>query len=150
MNFKPKAVALRTEPPILTMQHLTEAADRERAAVEASARAYAPPAIRNAQAGEAVIVQVKSFSELITKELDDMIAAAKAEIAELEAECQATRDDYVRHTTRISKDIKRLEDGVRLSIETVRLLHEQVRKLDEPLPQQSTTEAPTTRTQDAG
>jgi uncharacterized small protein (DUF1192 family) len=136
MNFRQNQKPPRVEPEapaILNMKQLAEAVDREREEIESSARNYAPPAIRNSKPEETAIVQVKSFSDLVTKELDDTIAAAEAEIASLKAECQAVRDVYVRHTNRITTEIKRLREGVRMSMETIKTCHEQILKLDEPL-----------------
>jgi hypothetical protein len=108
-----------------------ERIDEAEVAVDRSARAYAPPAIRNDQ--EAAITQVKTFGELPTRELDAIIAAAKGEIAALELDCQAIRDMYIKHTTRVAGDIKRLQDGVKAAMETMRVLREQCAQLDEPI-----------------
>ena len=76
--------------------------------------------------------QIRTFGELPTRELDDIIAAAEAEIALLKKDAQAIRDMYVKHTNRIADDIRRLQEGVRLSMETMKQLRDQCTALDEP------------------
>ena len=92
---------------------------------------YAPPRVR--EESQVLVKQVETFGELPTKELDDIVAAAEAEIAALKRDAQAVRDMYVKHTQRIAADIKRLQEGVRLSMDTMKALREQCVKLDEPL-----------------
>lgn len=126
MNLRPKTV-MRQEP-VLDMRDLARRLDQETDAVQS----FAPPAIRNANREDVAIDQIKSFGALPTKELDEIVAAAKAEIAHLENDAQAIRDMYMKHTRRVEADIKRLQEGVKLSMETMRLLREQCAKLDEP------------------
>jgi hypothetical protein len=76
-------------------------------------------------------MQIKSFGDLPTKELDEIISAAEAEIAALKLDAQAIRDTYVKNTNRIIADIKRLQEGVRMSMETMKQLREQCRQLNE-------------------
>lgn len=90
---------------------------------------YAPPAIRNRQE-VTVVDQIKSFGELPTRELDEIVAAAKAEIATLEVDAQEVRDMYVKHTTRITQDIERLRDGIKMSMETLKSLREKIVAMD--------------------
>ena len=93
-----------------------------------SPRDYAPPALRGAPTPP--MEQVKTFAELPTKELDEIVTAAEAEIAELKRDAQAVRDMYTKHTQRITADIERLREGVRLSMETMEALRVQCLKLD--------------------
>lgn len=90
--------------------------------------AYAPPAVREDQ--QVLVSQVMKFGDLPTKELDEIIAAAEAEIASLKRDAQAVRDMYVKHTNRIAADIRRLQEGVKLSMDTMKTLREQCAKLD--------------------
>jgi hypothetical protein len=88
--------------------------------------AYAPPVIR----GDDTVKEIRTFGALPTTELDEIVSAAKAEIASLEADAQAVRDLYVKHTERIAAGIKRLREGVRLSMDTMKQLREQCEALD--------------------
>ena len=72
--------------------------------------------------------QIRTFGELPMRELDDIIAAAEAEIALLKKDAQAIRDMYVKHTNRIADDIRRLDEGVRLSMETMKQLATNARR----------------------
>lgn len=92
---------------------------------------YAPLAVRERELEMLPIKQVLTFGELPTKELDDIVAAVEAELAALKKEAQVVRDLYVKHTTRIADDMKRLQEGVRLSMETIKTLHNQCIKLNE-------------------
>jgi hypothetical protein len=105
--------------------------------------AYAPPRIREVsreevyaangpESAEVVIDKVESFGALPTKEIDEIVSAAEAEIANLKRDAQAVRDLYSRHTARIAADVKRLREGVRLSMEMMGQLREQCIALDQP------------------
>lgn len=94
---------------------------------------YAPPAVRQQQL-ESSVVQVKSFGELPTKEIDEMIAKAKADIAKLEEKGQAVRDVYVKHTGQIMEAIKTLQETVQLGMKTLDQLNEQCTALANPAP----------------
>lgn len=87
---------------------------------------YAPPAIRE----ESVFDQIKSFGELPTRELDEIVSAAEDEIAALKREAQDLRDMYVRNSVRIASGIRRLQKGVKLSMETMHTLRTQCSNLD--------------------
>lgn len=80
-----------------------------------------------------VLHVVKTFGELPTKEIDDLIEAAENEIAELKREAQGVRNLYTEYTTRITEDIKRLQLGVAASLKTMQELREHCAKLNEPL-----------------
>lgn len=87
---------------------------------------YAPPPFRE----DPAILHVKTFGELPTKELDEIMNAVEAEIEALKKEAQAVRDMYMKHTTRITSSIQRLQEGVKLSMETMGSLRAQCLKLD--------------------
>lgn len=87
---------------------------------------YAPPAHR----GSEHEIPVKEVAAT-TDEIDEIIRAAKDEIAELERSALVVRNLYVEHTRRISAHIKRLRDGVRLSMETMQALRDQCVALDD-------------------
>jgi hypothetical protein len=94
---------------------------------------YAPPAIRNpggVPGDEPAVRQIATFGELPTKEIDEIIAAAEAEVEELKRTAQLVRSMYVRCTDRITADVKRLREGVRLSMETMQALREQCLQLN--------------------
>lgn len=93
---------------------------------------FAPLAMRP-RALEEPMEQVKTFGALPTKEIDEVLAAAKEQIAELEREAQSVRDMYVERTTRIVSDIKRLQEGVKLSMDTMRSLRQQCERLNSGL-----------------
>jgi hypothetical protein len=79
-----------------------------------------------------VIEHIARFGELPTKEIDDVIAAAEAEIADLKRDAQAVRDLYSKYTAKLIEDTKRLREGVRLSMETMKQLRDQCQALDDP------------------
>jgi hypothetical protein len=92
---------------------------------------FAPPAIRNGVAGdEPAIHQITSFGELPTKEIDEIISAAEAEVEELKRTAQMVRNMYTKCTNRIAADVRRLREGVRLSMQTMETLREQCTKLN--------------------
>lgn len=95
------------------------------------AKAYAPPQIRGLDQPTRT---VKTFSELLTRELDDIVAAAEAEIAALKSEAQGVRDMYTTYTDGIAEDIKRLQEGVALSMKTMLSLREQCEALNAKVP----------------
>jgi aspartate ammonia-lyase len=87
---------------------------------------YAPPAIRNGVLGdEQALRQIASFGELPTKEIDEIMSAAVAEIEELKRTCQLVRNLYVKAVDQVTADAKRLREGVRLSMKTLETLREQ-------------------------
>lgn len=92
--------------------------------------APSPPPAREPGPVEPVVDQIQSFGGLPTKEIDDIVAAAEAELANLKRDAQAVRDLYVLHTQRIANDIKRLREGVKLSMELMNELREQCIALD--------------------
>ena len=87
---------------------------------------YAPPD----QRPDPTVDQVLKFADLPMKELDDIIAAAELELGALKADAQIIRDAYVKHTTRVAEDVKRLRDEVRLSMDLMRQLRKQCGLID--------------------
>ena len=75
--------------------------------------------------GEIAVRTIESFSALPTTELDEMIRAVKAEIAQLETEAEEIRNTYVTHTDRLAAAITRLAAGCGLAKETLAKLREQ-------------------------
>ena len=65
--------------------------------------------------GEIAVRTIESFSALPTTELDEMIRAVKAEIAQLETEAEEIRNTYVTHTDRLAAAITRLAAGCGLA-----------------------------------
>jgi hypothetical protein len=140
MNFRKKE-------PTLPADHLDQL-DRALSPrpVSAGPTAYAPPHIREysehpANTGwringpapaEPVFEQIETFGALPTKELDDIIAAAEANLANLKRDAQAVRDLYAKHTARIIADVKRLHQGVNFSVDLMNELREKVLALDSP------------------
>jgi len=88
--------------------------------------------------------QVKSFGELPTRELDQIVSAAEAEIAALKLDAQAIRDMYVKHTNRVAADIDRLREGIKVSMVTLNTLRQQITDLDAGVEIKKTIEATTT------
>lgn len=136
MNFKKDKGNSNRQEPVLDMRRLAAEIDDE---VESSNKRpgpeeYAPRSLRNqlGQQSNLPVTQIMSFGELPTKELDEIVAAAEAEIARLKADAQAVRDLYTKHTSRIAADIKRLQEGVRLSMKTMEALRAQCIQLDQP------------------
>jgi hypothetical protein len=131
MNFRKNA---RVEP-VVNMTELAAKVDDDweaRSHQGSDAHiAYAPPAIRDGIPGdEPAVRHIATFGEMPTKEIDEIIAAAKAEVAELERTAQLVRNMYVKCTDRITADVKRLREGVRLGMETMNTLREQCLKLN--------------------
>ena len=95
---------------------------------------YAQPhhrdAVNGPESAEVVIDQVETFGALRTKELDEIVAGADAEITQLKKDAQAVRDMFVKHTNRIADDIGKLREGVRLSMEMMGKLREQCLAID--------------------
>lgn len=118
----------KTEPRLPTIAVLPAAIDR----TVAGALAYAPPAIRSENVIEIPVKEV----ETTTAEIEEIIRAAKDEIAELERNALVVRNLYVEHTKRISAHIKRLRAGVKLSMQTMEQLRSQCVALDEPTAQE--------------
>ena len=104
---------------------------------------YAPPARRMEKLGEIAVRTIESFSALPTTELDEMIRAVKAEIAQLETEAEEIRNTYVAHTDRLAAAITRLAAGCGLAKETLAKLREQCAALPE-------TPAPARKRSDQG
>ncbi len=132
------SIARRKEPAMahpVNMSDLARQIDQEQeaeAGVAATLAAYAPPEVRNAVPNEEPVVRhITKFAELPTKEIDEVVKAAKEEIEALEAYAQKVRDLYVTATDRINSDIKRLREGVRLSMETMQQLRDHCSALNE-------------------
>lgn len=129
----PKFLADRNNAPLTdladtkTIADFTNFAGQGSVAVDPLAKSYAPPQIRGL---EQPARTVKTFSELLTRELDDIVAAAEAEIAALKSEAQGVRDMYTTYTDGIAEDIKRLQEGVALSMKTMLSLREQCAALN--------------------
>lgn len=101
---------------------------------------YAPPKFREDQ--QLLVKQIETFGQLPTKELDEIVTAAENQLARLKDEAQVIRDMYVKHTTRVAADIKRLQEGIKLSLETMKNLREQCAQLDGPEAQEPQEELP--------
>jgi hypothetical protein len=126
----------RTEQRESLIAQLKTVEQRARSVEEQFADAvkqYAPPAIRNSVADD-LAVQIKSFAELPTQELDAMVSEAEAKIAQLKRECQQVRDVYTKHTTRIAEALKQIQHDVDHGIEAVKALQEQLAATAEPPP----------------
>ena len=128
-------------PPARRMEKLGELAPRITTAP--SLDDHAPPARRMEKLGEIAVRTIESFSALPTTELDEMIRAVKAEIAQLETEAEEIRNTYVAHTDRLAAAITRLAAGCGLAKETLAKLREQCAALPE-------TPAPARKRSDQG
>lgn len=128
-------------PPARRMEKLGELASRVTTAP--SLDDHAPPARRMEKLGEIAVRTIESFSALPTTELDEMIRAVKAEIAQLETEAEEIRNTYVTHTDRLAAAITRLAAGCGLAKETLAKLREQCAALPE-------TPAPARKRSDQG
>ena len=124
MNFRQAKAANGPAIPASVMTNLEEAV--------VSPTQFAPPGMRGL---EEPVRQVKTFGELPTAEIDDMIASAEANIAELKNQAQQVRDIYVRYTNKIVEDINRLQQGVKLSMDALKTLGEQCQNLNIPMDQ---------------
>lgn len=93
---------------------------------------YAPPSIREAQPP----VVVDTFGELPTDEIDEIVKAAKAELVALEKDGEEIKAMYLKHIARVRADYERLRNGMKLSMDTFKLLREQCLALDtQPQPE---------------
>jgi len=129
MNFKGFNAGSSRSEPVVNMNTLARQISKDYPNGANGPLAYAPPAVRDRQE-EPVADQVKSFGELPTTELDEIVAAAEAEVAALKADAQTIRDLYVKHTSRVARDIDRLREGIKISMTTLQTLREQVVALD--------------------
>ena len=128
-------------PPARRMEKLGELASRITTAP--SPDDHASEARRMEKLGEIAVRTIESFSALPTTELDEMIRAVKAEIAQLETEAEEIRNTYVAHTDRLAAAITRLAAGCGLAKETLAKLREQCAALPE-------TPAPARKRSDQG
>src|SRR4030095_10820221 len=133
MNFK-----ISSKKPSVDLDALSRQIDREDYVTPRTREIsdpYAPPHIRNGLNGpgpaEEAVEKVEKFGDLPTKELDEIVKAAEESIADLKRDAQAVRVLYVKHTSRIAADIKRLHEGVKLSIELMDKLRAQCIQLDQ-------------------
>ena len=95
-------------------------------------QAFAPVVQREAEreAGDSIVERVLRFSDLPTKKLDDIIAAAELELSALKQNAQIIRNSYVKHTSRVAEDVQRLRDEVKLSMELMHSLRKQCGLID--------------------
>lgn len=126
------------EPQLIDMSELAS-----RITTAPSPDDHAPEAPRMEKLGEIAVRTIESFSALPTTELDEMIRAVKAEIAQLETEAEEIRNTYVAHTDRLAAAITRLAAGCGLAKETLAKLREQCAALPE-------TPAPARKRSDQG
>jgi hypothetical protein len=91
---------------------------------------YAQPAHRNERPQLSDIQQIKSFAELPAKEIDEIIAGAKAEFEALEKKAMALKEGYNNQAQRLLDDFNKLRSGMKLSDEAFDNLRTQVLKLD--------------------
>lgn len=75
---------------------------------------------------------ITSFGALPTKELDDLLAVAKDELADLEAAAQRVRDAYVEVTDRLTRQIERQRKVNKFASDALRMLGSQCAALDQP------------------
>lgn len=94
--------------------------------------AYAPPEVRNRDDQQMLIKQVEKFGSLPTQELDEMIAQVEREIEAIKRDAQVIRDTYLKYTTHLTERIKRLQDSVKLSSQTLATLRDQSIMLNPP------------------
>jgi hypothetical protein len=116
-DFKPR------HDPVVDMGSLAREIS-DLAANSSAPSDYGPPEVR----ADTTFKQVLSFGELPTREIDDLLARLKAEMAEFESDAQAVRDLYQKHTSRIVAGMQRLQDEVRLSMDTMKTLRDQLNK----------------------
>jgi len=95
---------------------------------------YAPkrPAPRPEDLPDMAVRVIATFGALPKSELDELISAAEEQIGDLKKEAQEIRDQYVRRTDALSKEIKRLTAGCTLARDTLGQLRKQVAELDAP------------------
>jgi hypothetical protein len=91
---------------------------------------YAQPAHRNERPQPSDIQQIKSFAELPAREIDEIIAGAKAEFETLEKKAMALKESYNNQAQRLLDDFDKLRSGMKLSDEMFDNLRAQVLKLD--------------------
>jgi hypothetical protein len=152
MNFrnrKEPALPRVASMPGVDMAELERQIENERAAQLAAAdeaanaiSEFAPPDVRRQTVPhEGPIIQhVSRFAELPTAEIDEVLRAAREEIEALEKKAQMVRDLYIRATNQISADVRRLREGVRLSMETMEQLRGHCQGLNGELKQEATVE----------
>src|SRR5262245_20655126 len=103
--------------------------------VPAPVEEYAPPAVRvpnPEREMEIAVRKITSFAALPTMELDDLIAIAGDELADLKASAQRVRDAYVEVTDKLRTQIERQRKVQRLAAQAMAQLSEQCARLDQP------------------
>ena len=95
---------------------------------------HAPEARRMEKLGEIAARTIELFSALPTTELDEMIRAVKAEIAQLETEAEEILKTHVAHTDRLAAAITRLAAGCGLAKDMLSKLRQQCAALPEHRP----------------
>lgn len=127
MNF-------RRQAPVINMDEIAKRMKfpSEIATAGAGPEVYAQPRHRTENKVEQTIKTVDEFKALPTAEIDDVINAAKQELAALEKDAQEIRDDYIRKTDELKRNIKRIMAGCVLAHETMNELRKQVSALDNP------------------
>jgi hypothetical protein len=132
-DFKPR------HDPVVDMGSLAREIS-DLAATSSAPSDYGPPEVR----ADTSFKQILSFGELPTREIDELLSRVEAELAELKNDAQAVRDLYTKHTSRIAADIQRLQEEVRLSMQTMKTLRQQCAELDKldlpALPPKETSE----------
>lgn len=129
MNFRKNGP--RVEPsvtPVIDMKNLSQQIENDPEILS-----YAPPGVREPDgvpSDEPAVRHIAAFVEVPTKEIDEMMKAGRAEWEELERTAQLVRDLYVKYTDRLTKDVKRLREGTRLSMVALNTLREECLKLN--------------------
>jgi hypothetical protein len=113
------------------MGELARKLDQEYPAPTTSPRDYAPPE----QLEETVVRQAHSFLELPIKEVEEVRAAAKAEVEALDKEADEVIKEFQTRIARVKAGYERLRKGTGLSMDAFKVLREQCLKLDEEIQQ---------------
>ncbi len=140
MNFRKKE-------PVVDLDELDRALARPADRSTKGPEAYAQPHIRNnpdhpAQrewrnlepvfpAKDETLSVIETFEELPTKEIDEILKAARAEMASIEDHANAVKRMHAEHVAQIRADVERLRENIKLAGDTFNALRDQIIALDQ-------------------
>ena len=120
-----------SKPPIPTTVRvpLPRLTDVEAEIGKLARESYVPAKHRTKDLGELTIQAVKNFSELPTKEIDDLIVGIKTKLDQIERKAQAIKNDYMQLTTELTREIAKLNSVCVKSETKMEELHDQLSEI---------------------
>src|SRR5262245_9647908 len=93
---------------------------------------YLPPHRRTQELGELTVSGVKSFAELPTSQIDNLIEAVEIRLTKIKEKAEAIKADYKRRTDELTSEINRLNEACVKSENKLGELHSQLDELYQP------------------